>query len=353
MNTRDRCVFVALMVLTTAQSATAHPLAPILIGGGVSVGYQQNVLGASGPELDGFRTGSADYLFLIDRVDDERGEVSIWGRWDVPSFYKSIRLEVGYGRTEFVHSKILGRGQFDFSLKQKLPDRSSLALKLRHEPQVYLRHRVDKDALPGEPRFRPEAVRKTEISLANARSLGSVRGIATVGYSEEDRNRWFNERDERGVYGGLAVEHILANGMTVRPSYEFNRTRSRNHPDLGSDRSYREHAVGFGGDVDLAIHGTDLHAEIAGRMKFRTYTTEDAQDASRYHRHDRMLYAMARITLRLPPLQPYIALEQGGRRVSLPPGAAANDEDGEYNSTFLRVGCDWQVDLSGIRGEPR
>lgn len=330
------------LLIGPANARAESPVRPTAIGGAVAVGYHDNILGSSTNEELAFRSGSPGYLFIVDRLDDTRSEVEIWGRWEFPSFYKKARIEVGYQRSEWIHTPILGQDRYRISVRQKLPRDLQFDLRVRHKPQVYLRHRLDKDAPPGLPAFRPESVRETEVQTTFSRAFGSMRASAAYLHSVEDRNQWFNERDERGDAALFGLKIPFAGAFTFSSEFLVARGRSRNEPDLGSDRSYREQGPSLGIAVD---GGTDDSWQIAasGRLKWRRYTTDDAQDESRYRREDQISGVGLRASTAIGSVRPFAAIEWSGRRVDLPPGAGAADEDGEYESTWIRSGLEWEI----------
>jgi len=153
-----------------------------------------------------------------------------------------------------------------------------------------LRHRVDKDASPGDPRFRPETYAGVEAELAFTRDWSIFETSVYGTYDLRDENRWFNERDRRGLGIGGELGWSAGASTQLRPYYEFEVTRSRNEPDLGSDLSHREHAFGFRWVQDLQLLGAAWKVETQSKWKFRTYTTDDPTDTSRYDRRDRTFY---------------------------------------------------------------
>ncbi len=337
------CLLVASGLCGGAFAGQGPALSPKSIGGSIEFGYDWNLLGSSTAEKKAFGTDSQDYYFVVDRFDDWQGSIELWGRWDIPSFYKRLRVKARYVRTEWAHESILARDLYRFDLRQKLPDGSRLDLSARHEPQVYLRHRVDKDAAPGDPRFRPEAVRGTKISLGYTRPVSTITATGSIWYEGEDRNRWFNERDEKTWGAELKVALPVAAGMTLSPAYGLDRSQSRNKPDLGSDRSYNEHLIGLRWTQELSFASSAFEIDLATRWKFRTYSTDNPEDQSRYNRHDRIYGWSMRVARLGKIVTPFMSLQGAGRIVDLPAGADASDEEGEYNDLLVRAGIDWEI----------
>ena len=318
------------------------PWRPAAAGGTVSVGWHDNILGSSTAEEAGFESGDPDYLFVVDRLDDWRLDLGLWGRWEIPSFYRKARAELGYRRAEWKSGDILGRDRYVLELRQRLPGRSQIDGSLSYEPQVYQRHRVDKDALPGEPRFRPEALEVTELELGYTRFLSSVRATLFGGHGTENRTKWFRERDEEVWRGGLSLTPPPLRSVVFSSHYEYARGHSRNEPDLGSDRSFRQQAVGIGLASEPRWGRLALQLRADGRVKFRAYTTRDPEDESRFDRDDLIFYWSAKVGTAAGRLRPFVAAEGTQRSVNLPSEADASDEDGEYQSNLIRFGLDWE-----------
>ncbi len=312
------------------------------MGGSVAVGYHDNILGSSTAEEAAFGTDDPDYLFVVEHLEDARAEAEIWGQWEIASFYKKLRFELGYRRSEWMRTAILGQDRFEIRMRQKLPDEWQIDLRARYSPQIYLRHRRDKDAPPGAPAFRPESFEEQDYRAAIGRTIGQIRGSVAYLHAREDRNRWFNERDETIDGTELSILFPLGERIEVEPEYLFASGRSRNEPDLGSDRSYRDHGAALAVSFDL---GGTRPWEIAGsgRLKWREYTTGDPLDESRYHRNDRIYGFGLRASIDMGVIRPFAAAEWGGRIVRLPAGASAADEEGEYESSWIRSGVEWEI----------
>lgn len=338
--TRGRCLALALAAAVAGSAEASSALRPRALGGHIALGYHSNILGSSTSERSAFDAGDPEAFFVVERLDDARAEVGLWGRWDLPSFHKRLRLELGLQRSEWLRTGILGQSRYEIDLRQRLPQDWAVDFRVRHSPQIYMRHRADKDAPPGAPLFRPEAIAETEIRAALSRALGSARASVAYQRGSEDRTRWFDERDETIDDGMAGLRWEATSSVQVGSEYLFARGRSRNEPDLGSDRSYREHGV------SLAVAYEDagrLGIAVSGRLKWRRYTTADSDDESRYRRRDRIYGVGIRVSFPLASVRPFAAVERSGRLVTLPAGADASDEDGEYASTWIRSGLEWEI----------
>ena len=316
---------------------------PWSLGGSIAIGWDQNILGSASAEQDAFGTDDPDYWFEVDRLDDSRGDISFWAETEVSSFYKELRLRGEYRRYQHLHNAILGRNEYEFFLRQKLPDRQRIDLTIVYSPQVYLRHRADKDALPGDPSFRPEAYRATEIELEYQRLLFELPVAGVFFFENRDETTWFNERDRKELGGGLAVGFNPGYAIVLEPSYEYSVSRSRNKPDLGTDLSHRQHAAGLKARAPLEFVGAGARIEFNTKWKFRTYTTDDPEDTSRFQRKDVAWWWNIYFKQTLGILTPFVGFESSGKRVDLPPGANADTEEGEYDGSLVRFGMDWEI----------
>lgn len=337
----------AALVIPVSAWCGSSPLRPVACGIGVSFGWDDNLLQSSKAEKDAFEHSSPEALFVIDRLSDWAGRAEAWGRWELPSVYRKLRVEFSYERAQWARTAILGSDRYELDLRQKLPDGSTVDGTLAYVPQTYLRHRVDKKAVAGEPRFRPESFRGYDAELSYQRPLrGALRVQGTLSYEVEDRNHWFDDRDESTTGGELALRIPMGTRLTASPGYGYTKTDGRNDPSIGPDRSHRQHvgslrlqAASFSGD------GPHWVLEGGGKWKFRSYTTPDRQDASRFDRND-LLYSW-NVRLARPGnggITPYVTVEGAGRAVDLPSGADASDEEGEYTDLMIRLGLEWEME---------
>ncbi|MBK8229021.1 MAG: hypothetical protein IPK72_00265 [Candidatus Eisenbacteria bacterium] len=338
-------VVCALLGLGAASSQAG--LTPDGWGGRVGYGHDSNVLSSSQGERDAFDSGASGYWFQVDRLEDWRANLELWGEWKVKTFAKGMKAELGYRRSQYAHLPILRSDRFDLSLKQKLTKIDVLSLALTYEPQVYLRHRLDKDAPPGAPLFRPESYRGIGVEVAYARpTLAGRTTTVFSSFESQDESRWFNERDRKRV--GVGASMVVPFGpWSFTPSYEFAGAASRNEPDLGSDFGYREHVVGLrtrltlgGGTAELPTRSWVLG--IDGRAKLRGFTTDNPDDTSRYQRDDVSYSFSGRLLWRRGALSPFIGAEYAGRNITLPAGADGSDEEGEYEDGAIGLGLEWE-----------
>lgn len=337
--------FLALAV-SPGDRARAGGL-PDSWGGSASVGYNTNILGSSRAERLGFETEDPSYYFAINRLEDWQINFGLWSRWNVPSFYKKLRVDVDYERRQIARNPILGLDTWQVTLRQRLRNHNrwfDLALTL--EPQVYMRHRGDGGAIPGSPAFRPEAYRGFEAKLDYNHPIGPLQGTAFAGREIRRENRWFRWRNETRDGVGLGARIPARKGIDISPSFEFGSCSSPGDATNRTDRSYREWVTGIFGRVAIASLKGPWVGQVGTRWKFRRYTTGDPLDASRFHRRDRLYSWSARIDRPMGWAVPFLSIEGSGRTVSLPAGATASSDEGEYTATLVRTGIEWEFDRS-------
>mgnify|MGYP000181251460 CR=1 FL=1 len=335
--------FSALLLTVGAGLCSGATLRPDSFGGSFVVGRDANVLSSSDAEKRAFESNSPNAWFEVDRLDDTQGRLALWSRWKLPSFYKTARVGLDYRRSEYRHAEILGRDRFAFDVKQKLPGESVLDFEASYEPQVYMRHRVDKDAPAGAPRFRPEAYRVLSFGLSHTRPLATELAF-TIGFDREleRATRWFRERERARNEGYLRLTTLMTTGLGLRSKYGYAAANSRNRPDLGSDLGYHEHVLGLGLDAETLRWGGPWQVALDATLKLRHYTTGDRSDTSRFDRDDRTHALSARLTWARRAVAPFLLIEGGGRRIDLPPGATADSDESEYDDSFMASGIAWQ-----------
>jgi hypothetical protein len=337
---------LAIGPLIRSAEAGSTVLRPVALGGSLFAGWHKNVLGASRAEQDAFANGDPGYFFVVDRLNDWVIGGEAWARWNLPSVYRTVRLDLGVQQREWAGLSILGWDRFDLDLKQKLPARSAFRFRMGYEPQVYLRHRRDKDAGFGQPAFRPEAYRGLDLEARYQRPLaGDLNLTLLVNYESRNETKWFEERSRKRRGAGLEIVIPLGGSASVKPGYEYGRIRSRNRPDLGSDQSSREHVPSMRLKFESRILGEPLTLDAGGKMKFRSYTTDNRDDASRYHRRDRSYYWSVKLSRPSPPLSPFLKVERDGRAINVPLKPDSANEDGAYNALKIWAGVDWELQL--------
>jgi hypothetical protein len=338
--------FVLALILmgffaSAAASAESRGVLPELWGGSVSVGYENRAEGTGGNGDPDLGTGNPRFWFT--EPEDFLGTFRIYARWKFRPFRHATKVEIQYKRQEWMEGAILGRNLIELELRQGLTKRSRLELEVEYAPQIYLRHRVDKDAVSGEPRFRPEAYGQIDLELGYRRTLGpNFHATALASYTTRDETRWFEERDRTRRGLGLGLEFPVGGRTQVEPEYQYRVSTSRNEPDLGSDLSYREHLV----ELKLRtrherfIGPWDL--EMRTRWKFRRYTTDNQDDERRYKRDEQVYFWDIKLRRFFGRVAPFLSWEATGRWVDVPGNVEVVDEDGEIDRSFVELGLDWE-----------
>jgi len=311
----------------------ANPLIPDRVGATITGGWEARPIRSSTGEVDpDLGTGDGRYWFAP--TEDVEGRWQIWSRWRVGD----SKLRFGYERRDWVDGEIFGREVWSTDLRQKLGRKMEFKIDVEYSPRIYLRHRSDKDALPGSPRFRPETYRGLEMGASLSKDLGRLTVSALGALDVRDENRWFNERDRVGRGGGVELDYQLDRGSRIRPFYLRMITESKNEPDLGSDRSHREHEWGL-----RAIHSLGaLTVSGYGKLSFRSYTTTDPEDTSRFGRKDMIRYFSGRVAWKGNAMwTPFFSIEVSGRSVNK--ATVEIDEvadDGVSDRSLIRFGVD-------------
>lgn len=337
-----------LVLASASLSARADrsDLVPRRLGGGYALGYDGRRLGPLG-EGDA-ESGTGDPAFWFAEPRDMQLSIRAWAQWKTRLAGERTRIEILYERHEWAQGRILGRNLWELEVRQDLGARSSLELAVEYSPQIYRRHRLDEDAAPGEPRYRPQAFRETEFELEYLRQwTGDLAAGLFVTHSYRDENSWFNERDRWRSGAGLAVEFPIAGLIELEPTYEYRVSRYRNKPNLGTDRAYYEHLAELALRADLPLRGGPWRLAGKVRWKFRHYTTDDPEDESRYRRGDRIYYWTVKLCHADAKVTPFVSAEISGRWVDAPadPGDPDDEDAGEVDHTLVRLGVEWTVEL--------
>jgi hypothetical protein len=335
-------VLATLVLAPLSVRADSRDMLPDSWGGKLAVGYENRA--ESNSEPGDPATGTGNPRFWYTEPEDILGIANLWAKWKLRPFRQASRIKLEYERQEWMEGEILGRNLLTLELRQGLSKRSRLELEVEYAPQVYVRHRSDKDAEPGEARFRPEAYRETEVELAYRYSWPPRELHTTIlaNYTVRDMTRWFNERDRKRVGGGLSLDLPLSGRTRIKPEYQFRVNTSRNEPDLGRDLSYREHVLELrlatGGDWVLGPWGLDVQA----RLKLRHYTTDNPEDTRRYRRNEQTYYWDVKLKRRVGPVTPFASWQAFGRWVDVPGNVETVDEDGEIDRSLLQIGLEWE-----------
>ena len=253
---------------------------------GVAFGYDTNLLNSSDAERQAFDSGDPGAFFVVDRLEDAflhgRAEAE-WNLGQALGARSSLRGR--YERLQFVHESIKDENRYALGWAGRIGRTTRVGIDGSFLPQVYERHRRDKDALPGDPLFRAEVYRRWDVAAEWLRSW-TPRFAAGLEVSGSWRNygEAFQERDRRRL--GLAALSSWEASPRLRFELEggYRRSRSRNEPDLGSDLSYREWTLRPG------LRAREVAGISEARLLFernwRHYTSDDPDDEDHFGRDD-------------------------------------------------------------------
>ncbi len=345
------CLIACMCLLAgSAGRSPAFSGAPASWGGSASYGYNTNILSSSYAERAAFDRHDPQYWFVVNRLQDWEVDAGLWARWDVPGLYarRNLRLEIDFDRRQVIHNPVLGLNTWTIALRQRFRNHQRYVdFSFQFEPQVYLRHRGDTAAAPGQPVFRPEAYRDAEARLAYNHTFGAIGAGLFALHDGRREDRWFRWRDESRNAAGISLQSPQVMGFNLSPSFEFGSCRSVGDLLNPVDRSYREEIPGifasWSGPFANGSGRGPWKVELGGRLKFRTYTTADPLESSRFHRHDLLYSWSVRVARQAGDFSPFVAAEGAGRRVSLPAGATASTDESQYGAALIRLGAEWEM----------
>lgn len=335
------CVLVVMTVgLGIGPEAVLASWAPELVGGSVAGVFESRPIEGTEAAIDP-AAGTGDGRYWFAPPEDWGGSLEVWSRWKFRSALGKSKVKLSYARNDWAEGGIFAQDAFGLDLTHDLGAGFEIAADVEYAPEVYKRHRADKDALPGEPRFRPETFSDLEVELSLGRSWGPVSTLLLGTIERRDENRWFEERDRTGRGLGIGLEFGLWNGSAFRPTFLRSRIESSNEPDLGSDLSFDEDSYALRYLQDLG----DFRAEFYGKVDLRAYTTTDPEDDNRFGREDTGRYVSARLSWRAAAFHPFVGYEISRSSSELPGVAAEDQDDGEDERSLGRIGVDFQWDL--------
>jgi len=212
--------------------------------------------------------------------------MSVDGRWLLPAAGGKTEARLRYTRLQYLRETIRSENHYGFLWRSRLDPRTQADLSLEFAPDIYGRHRRDKDALPGDPVFRAEVRDQWDAALQITRSL--VPGWSSVSVLEgsvRDFRRVFDERDRWRAGGRTGLMWQSRGGAaTLDVTGGYRSLRSRNVPYLGSDLSYREWTVRSAAEA-ACLRGF-LRLRAYANRDWLDYTSSDPSDLSHYGRRD-------------------------------------------------------------------
>ena len=307
----------------------------------VMAGYDSNILDASDAEIRAFETHDPNSYFVVGRMRDAAMTAGLDGKWALPISGEKTDLRLRYERLQYLHEPIRVENHYSLLWRSQIDPGTSVAFTLALAPDVYQRHRKDKDAVPGDPVFRAEVRDEWDTSIQIVRALAPAWSSQFVlEGSLRDYTEAFNERD-RWRAGGRAGLIWQPGGVKLDLSGGYRRLRSRNVPYLGSDLSYRDWSL------RSSLEGTCL----GGFLKLRgyanhdwlMYTSSDPSDANHFGRQDQEwdLGGVAQHSLSRS-LDWKISVAHVQRSASSALSSTSDlDEEGSIRDTFVATGFAW------------
>ena len=316
-------------------------LRPKAVNAEMLVGYDTNVLDASDAEIMAFETHDPGSFFVVEHMKDAALQVSVDGRWALAAGSKTdARLR--YTRLQYLRETIRSENHYSLQWRSRASTNTLIDFSLAFAPNVYARHRRDKDALPGDPVFRAEVRNEWDSALQIARALGPHwSSVSVMEGSIRDYRRPFDERDRWRGGGRTGFAWRPSGSAKLDLSGGYRQLRSRNVPYLGSDLSYKEWSVLSA--FDCALLGDFLRARAYVNRDWTRYTSTDPGDESHFGRHDNEWEFGGSLQHALSPSIDWKAGVTHMRRYADSALAltADLDEEGSVHDTFVSTGIAW------------
>ena len=316
-------------------------LRPKAVNAEMLVGYDTNVLDASDAEIMAFETHDPGSFFVVEHMNDAALQMSIDGRWALAAGSKTdARLR--YTRLQYLRETIRSENHYSLQWRSRASTNTLIDFSLAFAPNVYARHRRDKDALPGDPVFRAEVRNEWDSALQIARALGPHwSSVSVMEGSIRDYRRPFDERDRWRGGGRTGFAWRPSGSAKLDLSGGYRQLRSRNVPYLGSDLSYKEWSVLSA--FDCALLGDFLRARAYVNRDWTRYTSTDPGDESHFGRHDNEWEFGGSLQHALSPSIDWKAGVTHMRRYADSALAltADLDEEGSVHDTFVSTGIAW------------
>lgn len=334
---------VVALGLGAAVAGAGAGLRPESADVSFATGHDSNLLDASDAERQAFEQRDPATLFAVNRMQDYFLEMGLAAEWPLgrPLGWKT-KLDTRYERTQFLYNPIRSQDQYRLRVQSRSPAGTRVTLEATHRPQVYTRHRVDRDALPGMPIFRAETHRRWGAELRAEQSVGD-RGslMAALEAGLRDYCRPFERRDRRTLGFSAGASWRARSRIDGGAILGYARAWSRNRPDSETDYAYREWQTG----PWLRIRSRDALTDLTlrGVWTWRRYLSRDPEDWDHHGRRDRMLsleLELGRAVSDRMRLNVGYAARQ--RTARLPSGVVVDfDEEGAFSEGILRTGMTW------------
>ena len=340
-------LLTTVLVAGALGSASTRP-----VGAGVSgllparwearftLGHDSNLLDISDFEQATFGVPGTSTFFAVDRLSDQFGEGEAEAEWRADDLGGRPRLRLSWERRQYLHNPIKSEDHLTLGLRLRPAGSSRVDLKAEYRPQVYVRHRLDSGALPGEPLFRPEVYERGDLELDVHQPLGksTAAEILVLG-SKRRYDGPFEGRNRETFGGGGAMERTLSKNLVVRGGAEYRATWTENDPGDPDDRSYRDWRAVAGialAEVPL-LETVTLDLELV----WRRFTSTNPDDQDHYGRRDQGGEAELEITRRLSRAFSWVSNGILRWRDSNFPETTF-DEEGVLQDSELRTGIAWE-----------
>ncbi len=342
-------LLLALAALGAPAAHTARAdLRPVRLAAEIEASYDTNLLNASGAELGAFRAGDPGSYFVIDRLEDGALRAAVEADWSLGRWAGvKPKLRMGYARDQALHNPITGVSTYEAQITARFAPRTRTGLAGAYRPQVYGRHRADKDARPGDPRFRAEAHRRWDLEWSLEQAIdGPFRRSVTLGVAAEgswkEYTEPFVERNQRRLTLELQAATALHRLVYLELAGGWRRALSRNEPDLGKDLSYYEWEIA----PEITWSALTERAELSATLDlaWRHYTSRAPQDSNHYRRHDLLGAVGAQVLYRLGRgLAWRVAATHAWRSAALSSGHAVDyDEEGDFSEWVSSTGLRYE-----------
>lgn len=326
-----------------APPAGALELVPGEMEGRFLFGHDSNLLDASDAERYTYDSSSPEAFFVVDGMEDQFFELVWEGTWELGRT-AGAKHEFGFGyeRKQFLHNPIKSEEAFAGTYYLRPGGDLRFALEAQYRPQVYGRHRFDKDALPGAAQFRSEVHERWDFELEMRRQHSDrVQLTFEVDASQRRYTEAFAERDRVRLGGSGEFELEVGSTWKVGAELGYRHNRSSNEPDLGKDLSNREYLVTPFFEFEWPLLASTLGFSL--ELTWREYTSQNPQDWNHYGRHDRfgdLSLSWERALTRWTSL--YSEYRTQWREARLDSGQDVDyDEEGTFSEHIISGGVRW------------
>jgi hypothetical protein len=306
----------------------------------LSLGHDSNLLDISDLERAAFESGDDGAFFVVDRMSDQFCEGELGVEWKAPRLFAGRpSLRLGWERRQYMNNPIKSEDHLTLGMRVRPGERMHVEVEAGLRPQTYARHRFYRDALPGEPQFRPEVYRRWDLDLIAHHDLG--RNTAVEVLLEGSSRRYqapFEERDRKSFGGGGGLTRSLGGKLEVRAGTRYRATWTRNDPWDPDDRSHRawraSSGITLGGLPFLKVVSLDLELE------WRRFTSTNPDDQDHFGRRDRGGEVDLEILRGLGSSLEWVNRATWRWRSSDFPEAVF-DEEGVFEDAVFRTGVLW------------